>query len=90
MFPINQKVQLTISTVGQNDSLWIPQLGFKVDGNPFQNVSTEISTNKLGKFSIMSINLCDKHNKHMVIGSGNAVTAGSFESWIKSQGGKAA
>ena len=88
--PVNQKVQLTISTVGVNDSLWIPQLGLKIDGNPFQNVSTVISTNKTRKFSIMSINLCDKHRKHMVIGQGNALTASSFESWVKSQGGNAA
>ena len=88
--PVNQKVQLTVSTIGVNDSLWIPQLGLKVDANPFQNVSTAISTNKPRKFSIMSINLCDQHNKHMVIGRGNAITASSFESWVKSQGGNAA
>lgn len=88
--PVNQKVQLTVSTIGVNDSLWIPLLGLKVDANPFQNVSTEINTRKLRKFSIMSINLCDQHNKHMVIGRGNAITASSFESWVKSQGGNAA
>jgi heme/copper-type cytochrome/quinol oxidase subunit 2 len=65
--PVNQKVLITVATVGVNDSLWIPQLSLKIDGNPFQNVSQTISTSKPRKFSIMSINLCDKHNKHMVV-----------------------
>jgi cytochrome c oxidase subunit 2 len=88
--PVNQKVLITVATVGVNDSLWIPQLSLKIDGNPFQNVSQTISTSKPRKFSIMSINLCDKHNKHMVVGNGNVISAGSFESWVKKQGENAA
>ena len=88
--PSNQKVELNISTIGVADSLWIPQLGVKVDANPFQDVTTQINVSKPRKFSIMSINLCDAHNKHMVLGHGNVTTASSFESWIKSQGGRLA
>lgn len=88
--PTNQKVEINVSTVGIADSLWIPQLGVKVDATPFQDVTTQINVSKPRKFSIMSINLCDAHKKHMVLGNGNVTTTSSFESWIKSQGGRLA
>ena len=88
--PANQKVELNISTTATSDSLWIPQLGIKIDANPFQDVSKQISVGKPRKFSIMSVNLCNAHNKHMVLGNGNVTTTSSFESWIKSQGGRLA
>jgi heme/copper-type cytochrome/quinol oxidase subunit 2 len=88
--PTNQKVEINISMTGVSDALWIPQMGVKVDATPFQNVTTQINTSKPRKFSIMSINLCDQHNKHMVIGNGKVVTTSSFESWVKKQGGRLA
>lgn len=86
-FPNNRKVALNVATVGINDTLWIPKLGVKIDANPFQNVSTELTVLKSQSFSILSVSLCDIHKKHMVLGIGNVMNSNDFSKWVKANGG---
>ena len=88
--PKSSKVNLVVSTVGVSDTLWIPKLGVKVDANPFQNVNSEITSNNLGSFSILSVSLCDVHNKHMSLGSVKVLSKSNFDSWVMLNGGKKA
>src|SRR5664280_2085812 len=82
--PVNQMVELNVTSIDVIHSFWAYQLGVKADANPDVNNIAFVRPTKLQAFDIRCAELCGIWHGYMY-DKGHVVTRIGFEAWIHEQ-----
>ncbi len=84
VLPVNQQVELNVTSLDVIHSFWAIQLGVKADANPQVNNIAFVKPTKLQTFEIRCAELCGIWHGEM-FDQGRVVTHAEFETWIHEQ-----
>ena len=82
--PVNQLVELHVTSLDVIHSFWAYQLGVKADANPQQDNIAYVTASRVAPFSIRCSELCGIWHGYM-FDTGRVVTAADFRTWIAAQ-----
>jgi cytochrome c oxidase subunit 2 len=85
--PVNRPVEFYVTAKDVLHGFSIRDLGVRVDANPGEVTTTPIVTpTQMGNYTVNCVELCGLYHSYMWEAV-NVVSAGTFNSWIVSQGG---
>jgi cytochrome c oxidase subunit 2 len=82
--PVDQDVELHVTSLDVIHSFWARQLGVKADANPGVDNIAYVRPTKVQSFDIRCAELCGLFHGHM-FQTGQVVSGGQFTAWIKAQ-----
>jgi cytochrome c oxidase subunit 2 len=80
--PVNQPVQLNVTSLDVIHSFWAISLGVKADANPLVNNVAYTTPNTLGYFEVRCAELCGIWHGSMYT-SGQVMTDSNFQTWAQ-------
>jgi cytochrome c oxidase subunit 2 len=84
LLPVNQMVELHVTSLDVIHSFWAYQLGVKADANPNTDNIVFVKPTKLQTFEVRCAELCGIWHGYM-FDHGRVVTPAAFQVWIKEQ-----
>ena len=84
VLPVNQKVEMHVTSLDVIHSFWAHDLGIKADANPGVDNIVYVQPKKTGSFDIRCAELCGLFHGHM-FDTGQIVSDSAFHSWIAGQ-----
>jgi cytochrome c oxidase subunit 2 len=84
VLPVNQTVELHVTSLDVIHSFWSYQLGVKADANPNTDNIVFVKPTKLQTFEVRCAELCGIWHGYM-FDHGRVVTPAAFQVWIKEQ-----
>jgi cytochrome c oxidase subunit 2 len=84
VLPVNETVELHVTSLDVIHSFWAYQLGVKADANPQVDNVVFVKPTKIEPFSIRCSELCGIWHGYM-FDTGHVVSAGAFATWVKNQ-----
>jgi cytochrome c oxidase subunit 2 len=84
VLPVNQMVELHVTSLDVIHSFWAYKLGVKADANPDVDNVVFVKPTKLQTFDVRCAELCGIWHGYM-FDQGHVVTSGEFETWIHQQ-----
>lgn len=84
VLPVDQVVELHVTSLDAIHSFWAYQLGVKADANPGTDNVVYVTPQKVGSFDIHCAELCGLWHGYM-FDTGQVVSRADFASWIQSQ-----
>lgn len=85
VMPKDQPVIFHVSSVDVIHSLWIVQLGVKIDANPFRVTLAHVTPTKLGRFNVRCAELCGLYHAHMQTDA-VVLSPDDFNKWVANGG----
>jgi cytochrome c oxidase subunit II len=82
VLPVNQMVELNVTSLDAIHSFWAYQLGVKADANPGVNNIAFVKPTKIQSFEIRCAELCGIWHGYM-FDRGHVVSAPAFATWIR-------
>jgi cytochrome c oxidase subunit II len=82
--PVNQQVELHVTSLDVIHSFWAPKIGIKADANPGVDNVAYTEPEEEGSFEIHCSELCGLWHGYM-FDTGQVVSDASFERWIQAQ-----
>ena len=83
--PKDQPVIFHVTSMDVIHSLWIVQLGVKIDANPFRTTLAHVTPTTLGRFNVRCAELCGLYHAHMQTDA-VVVSQSDFNKWIANGG----
>jgi cytochrome c oxidase subunit 2 len=84
VLPVNQMVELHVTSIDVIHSFWAYQLGVKADANPDVDNVVFVKPTKLQAFDVRCAELCGIWHGYM-FDKGHVVSSSQFSSWIQEQ-----
>lgn len=84
VLPVNQMIELNVTSLDVIHSFWAYQLGVKADANPDVNNVAFVKPTKLQNFDVRCAELCGIWHGYM-FDKGHVVSQPAFETWIHEQ-----
>jgi cytochrome c oxidase subunit II len=84
VLPVNETIELHVTSLDVIHSFWAYQLGVKADANPQVDNVAFVKPTKIEPFSIRCSELCGIWHGYM-FDTGHVVSAAAFKTWIKNQ-----
>ena len=84
VLPVNQMVELHVTSLDVIHSFWAYQLGVKADANPGVDNVAFVKPTKLETFDVRCAELCGIWHGYM-FDAGKVVTPSAFDTWIHEQ-----
>jgi cytochrome c oxidase subunit II len=84
VLPVNQMIELHVTSLDVIHSFWAYQLGVKVDANPNTDNIVFVRPTKRESFSIRCAELCGLWHGYM-FDTGHVVSPAAFVAWVKEQ-----
>jgi cytochrome c oxidase subunit 2 len=85
VLPVDQTVELNVTSLDVIHSFWAYQLGVKADANPQVNNIAFVKPTKVGSFEVRCAELCGLWHGEMFDQNGKVVTREEFAKWIHQQ-----
>jgi cytochrome c oxidase subunit 2 len=85
VLPVDQMVELNVTSLDVIHSFWAYQLGVKADANPQVNNIAFVRPEKVGSFEVRCAELCGLWHGEMFDQNGKVVTREEFAKWIHEQ-----
>src|ERR1700726_2871669 len=85
VLPVDQTVELHVTSLDVIHSFWAYQLGVKADANPQVDNIAYVKPTKLETFELRCAELCGLWHGEMFDNHGKVVTREAFETWIHQQ-----
>ena len=82
--PVNQDIELHVTSLDVIHSFWARQLGVKADANPGVDNVAYVRPTKIQSFDIRCAELCGLFHGHM-FQTGQVVSDVRFQAWIRQQ-----
>lgn len=83
--PKDQLVIFHVKSMDVIHSLWIVQLGVKIDANPFRTTIAHVTPTKIGRYNVRCAELCGLYHAHMQTDA-VVVSQVDFNKWIANGG----
>jgi cytochrome c oxidase subunit 2 len=84
VLPVNQLIELHVTSLDVIHSFWAYEIGVKADANPGQDNIAFVKPSEVAPFQIRCAELCGVWHGYMNA-TGQVVSRGDFDSWIASQ-----
>ena len=84
VLPVNQQIELHVTSLDAIHSFWAYGLGVKADANPGVDNVAYVTPKKTGTFNIHCAELCGLFHGYM-FDTGQVVSPAAFSAWVKTQ-----
>lgn len=84
VLPVNQQVELHVTSLDAIHSFWVPALGVKADANPGADNVAYVTPKHLGNVHVQCAELCGLFHGYMS-NTGRIVSRSAFTSWASGQ-----
>jgi len=85
VMPKDQPIIFHVTSVDVIHSLWIVQLGVKIDANPFRVTLAHVTPTRIGRFSVRCAELCGLYHAHMQTDA-VVLSPDDFNKWVANGG----
>jgi cytochrome c oxidase subunit 2 len=84
VLPVNQQIELHVTSLDVTHSFWAYGLGVKSDANPGADNVAYVTPKRVGSFDIHCAELCGLFHGYM-FDTGEVMTGAGFAAWVKQQ-----